>query len=78
LAFSVFGTAGESAEIPGGGKRPSIFKRKAKIKQGNLIIFLQKIYISIFGVPEIGFQLRSLYFLKIVEGKLIKKNIKCS
>jgi len=52
------------------------YKRKAKIKQGNLIIFLQKIYISIFGVPEIGFQLRSLYFLKIVEGKLIKKNIK--
>ena len=40
-----------------------------KIKKGNktnLLEKLKKLYISIFGIPEIGFQIRSLYFEKIL------------
>lgn len=37
---------------------------------------LKKIYILIFGIPEIGFQIRSLYFEKIINSYLFKKNPK--
>lgn len=36
--------------------------KKFKIKQGRLIILLEKIYLRLFGVPEIGFQVRGRYF----------------
>lgn len=50
-----------------------------KIKKGkeeNLVEKLKKLYILIFGIPEIGFQIRSLYFEKILNTYLLKKNPK--
>jgi SAM-dependent methyltransferase len=35
---------------------------KHRVKQSNVIILLEKIYLFIFGVPEIGFQIRGRYF----------------
>lgn len=40
-------------------------------KRSPIISRLLKVYLQLFGVPEIGFQLRHLYFLK-----LIRKNLK--
>lgn len=37
---------------------------------------LKKLYILIFGIPEIGFQIRSLYFEKILNSFYLKKNPK--
>lgn len=42
----------------------------------NLMSKLKKIYISIFGIPEIGFQIRNLYFDKIVNSGLLKNGPK--
>lgn len=50
-----------------------------KIKTGSkasLVEKLKKLYISIFGIPEIGFQVRSLYFEKILNSHLLKKDFK--
>lgn len=50
-----------------------------KTKKDSRFFFLGKIkeiYISIFGVPEIGFQLRSLYFTKIISKSFKNKNFK--
>lgn len=54
------------------------YGKKVKVKKnGNLLIFLQKVYIKIFGIPEIGFQLRSMYFkdMLIKKMQLKPKNI---
>lgn len=40
------------------------------------IYSLKRLYISIFGIPEIGFQIRSLYFKKILNSYFFKKNPK--
>ena len=50
-----------------------------RIKTGskeNLAEKLKKLYISVFGIPEIGFQIRSLYFEKILNSHFLKKNQK--
>lgn len=50
-----------------------------KIKKGkkvDLVEKLKKLYISLFGIPEIGFQIRSIYFKKILTSNLLNKNLK--
>lgn len=37
---------------------------------------LKKLYLALFGIPEIGFQIRSLYFKKILDSYLFNKNPK--
>lgn len=52
------------------------YKKKTKeIKTGRVKNLLQKIYILLFGIPEIGFQLRSMYFEKIMDEKLHRKKL---
>ncbi len=51
----------------------SKYKKIGKKSNNNL---LQKIYIYLFGIPEIGFQIRSMYFNSIIEKKLGRKNLK--
>ena len=41
-----------------------------KPKNEGFITLLQKIYIQIFGIPEVGFLIRSLYFKKIILEKV--------
>lgn len=50
----------------------SKYKKIGKKSNG----FLQKAYVYLFGIPEIGFQIRSMYFNSILEKKLGKKNFK--
>ena len=53
------------------------YKKKIKHKkESSLLLFLQKTYLWIFGIPEIGFQIRSLYFEDIVNAKLLNKKFK--
>lgn len=50
-----------------------------KIKTGakeNLVEKLKKLFILLFGIPEIGFQVRSLYFEKILSSNIFNKNLK--
>lgn len=42
----------------------------------NLVEKLKKLYILVFGIPEIGFQIRSLYFEKILSSHIFNKNLK--
>ncbi len=50
---------------------------KEKINKDNIIVEKIKIlYISLFGIPEIGFQIRSMYFKKILKSHLSQKNFK--
>lgn len=50
---------------------------KKKIKKDSLPIEkLKQLYIFIFGIPEIGFQVRSAYFEKIMTYYLSNKNFK--
>lgn len=44
-------------------------------KKVNLVEKLKKLYISVFGIPEIGFQIRCLYFKKILIPHLLNRNI---
>jgi 2-polyprenyl-3-methyl-5-hydroxy-6-metoxy-1,4-benzoquinol methylase len=58
------------------GEMKDEYKKKVKRDQFRLIDFLQKIYISIFGIPEIGFQIRGMYFKNTLQRYSIKpKNI---
>ncbi len=54
------------------------YEKKAlkKTNSNSLIDRLKKIYILLFGIPEIGFQMRALYFKEILSSNLIDKNIK--
>lgn len=53
------------------------YKKKAKkIRQNPLLKILFKIYTQTFGIPEIGFQIRSLYFNDIVSSRLSHKKFK--
>lgn len=60
------------------GEINQVYQNKIKKSKNNvgLIDKLKKIYILIFGIPEIGFQVRSLYFEKILKIYLLKKNPK--
>lgn len=44
-------------------------------EEKNILSASQKVYISLFGIPEIGFQIRSMYFKKILSSHL-KNNLK--
>lgn len=58
------------------GEMSSSYKKKAKKKNPNVLLSLMyKTYISSFGIPEIGFQVRSLYFENILGKKLKGKKI---
>lgn len=46
-----------------------------KIKTRSSISFFKKIYVMLFGVPEIGFQIRSMYFKQILSSNLLNKNL---
>lgn len=50
------------------------YNRKQKI--GRNIEKLFKVYVYIFGIPEIGFQIRCLYFKKILFSNVSKEEIK--
>lgn len=52
------------------------YEKNADRKNDSLIIFLQKIYLRLFGIPEIGFQVRSMSFKKIILSKIKKNKIK--
>ncbi|MDO8659042.1 MAG: class I SAM-dependent methyltransferase [Candidatus Parcubacteria bacterium] len=50
---------------------------KKKINKDNIFIERLKIlYVLLFGIPEIGFQIRSDYFKKILKLRLTNKNFK--
>lgn len=49
--------------------------KKAKDKDSKFIKLLKKAYISLFGIPEVGFQVRSRYFKNIVCNYLLHKEI---
>ena len=51
-------------------------KRIKKNKKNGLSQKLQSLYVKIFGIPEIGFQLRSLYFEKIISLNVKENKIK--
>jgi 2-polyprenyl-3-methyl-5-hydroxy-6-metoxy-1,4-benzoquinol methylase len=51
------------------------YRKIAKKKNTKLINVLQKIYISLFGIPEIGFQIRSLFFESMLKKRLSGKKI---
>ncbi len=51
-------------------------KKKLKKKTSGIILFLEKIYLLIFGIPEIGFQVRSQYFREMLEKGIKNKKIK--
>lgn len=42
------------------------YEGKVTARSFGLIVFLQKLYVLIFGIPEIGFQVRSMYFQKAI------------
>jgi len=56
------------------GQMHASYKKKI-MKTRGLLSFLQKLYIRIFGIPEIGFQLRSMYFEEIISKALGNKKI---
>lgn len=47
-----------------------------KINANSSVSFFKKIYVMLFGIPEIGFQIRSIYFKKILTSNLLNKNFK--
>lgn len=54
------------------------YQSKVETDKNNLSFInkLKKLYILIFGIPEIGFQIRSLYFCKILNSFYLNKNFK--
>lgn len=54
------------------------YQKKSKVnsKDGKLLAKLKKLYIGVFGIPEIGFQIRSIYFEKILLSHIFSNNPK--
>lgn len=50
------------------------YKAKLQRKESSLFMKLQALYIRIFGIPEIGFQIRSMYCRKMLKLIKIPKN----
>lgn len=52
------------------------YQKKGKInrKDGRFLGKLKKLYIALFGIPEIGFQIRSIYFRNILASHIFSKN----
>lgn len=58
------------------GEMSSSYKKKTKKNKSNLVTdLMSKLYIASVGIPEIGFQVRSLYFEKILSKRLKRKKI---
>lgn len=55
-----------------------IYKKKldAEKKSSSLLYRLKKYYILLFGIPEIGFQIRSIYFKKVISSFIPIENLK--
>lgn len=52
-------------------------KYKKKIGKDNIFIGrLKTFYVLLFGIPEIGFQIRSMYFKQILASNFLNKNLK--
>lgn len=51
-------------------------KIKTNQKSNTFIGTFKKIYVLLFGIPEIGFQIRSIYFKKIITSCVYNKNPK--
>lgn len=54
------------------------YKKNVKKQKSILFTFPAKLYIKLFGIPEVGFQLRSLYFRDFVSRYVKKNNVKKS
>ncbi len=52
------------------------YRKKGRInrKDSRFLGKLKKLYITIFGIPEIGFQIRSIYFKNIIASHIFSKN----
>lgn len=52
-------------------------KYKKKIGKDNIFISrLKSLYMLLFGIPEIGFQIRSMHFKQILASNFLNKNLK--
>lgn len=51
-------------------------KKELKKKTSGITLFLEKIYLLIFGIPEIGFQVRSQYFKEMIGSGIKNKKSK--
>lgn len=49
-------------------------KGNANRKDGRFLEKLKELYIALFGIPEIGFQIRSIYFRNILASHIFSKN----
>lgn len=58
------------------GEMQGKYKKIAKKNKNTLTSRLQKLYIQLLGIPEVGFQIRSMHFQKTIEDKLEKKKFK--
>ncbi len=56
------------------GEINSLYQKKAKANSN--ISFLKKIYVLLFGIPEIGFRICSMYFKTSLASNLLNKNLK--
>jgi len=50
-------------------------KYQKKVNADSETSFLKKIYVMLFGIPEIGLQIRSIYFKKILSSNFLNKNL---
>ena len=52
------------------------YQKKGNVnrKDGRFLGKLKKFYIAVFGIPEIGFQIRSIYFKNILASHVFSKN----
>lgn len=57
------------------GEMSSSYKGVKKKKSPFVMTLFYRLYIFLFGIPEIGFQIRSMYFKNIIESKLLGRKI---
>lgn len=52
------------------------YQKKSRVNRKDSLFLgkLKKLYIAIFGIPEIGFQIRSIYFRDILVSHIFSKN----
>lgn len=55
------------------GEMSETYEKTAKVDKNQLILFLERVYLRIWGIPEIGFQIRSLFFLSILQKNVPKR-----
>lgn len=49
------------------------YKKNVGMQKKGLVVLLQKTYVMLFGIPEIGFQIRSMFFKDILSQKVKSK-----